>query len=184
MMTQNHNIPHQQLPIHGKNVYLRPPKFNELEFVQRLWADPETMKPVGGPVEFSFERQKEWFKRMVKPGTPENFYCLIFHSDDTPVGEISFHRWNSEEKSADLNLKIHAAYRGQRYAEEALGIFLNLFFNVFGSRIMNDNVALDNFAGQQLLLSFGFQQNPEATDVCRMHMTKERYREIHGIEKA
>ena len=81
--------------LYGANVYLRLPRSDEISFIRILWADPETMKPVGGPVIMSDTQAEQWFNQMVKPGNPPNCYCLIFTSDDVPVGEISFHRWDA-----------------------------------------------------------------------------------------
>ena len=66
----------------GTAVYLRMPRADELPFIHTLWADPETMKPVGGLVMLSNAQAEQWFNRMVKPGSPANCYCLIFTRGD------------------------------------------------------------------------------------------------------
>jgi RimJ/RimL family protein N-acetyltransferase len=114
---------------------------------------------------------------MVAPGGPANCYCLIFTQDHTPIGEISFHRWDSKERSAVLNVKVVATQRGHGYAKDAILALLAFFFGRVGGRLMTDDVAVDNLLGQHLLRSLGFDRDDTATDVCRMVMT----RQMHAI---
>lgn len=49
---------------------------------------------------------QDWFKIMISPGNDKDFYCLIFNMNDEPVGEISFHRFDKNTKTAEFNIKI------------------------------------------------------------------------------
>jgi RimJ/RimL family protein N-acetyltransferase len=178
--TDRHHLA-QDTVLTGHLVYLRLPRADELPFIRALWADPETMKPVGGPVIMSETQAEQWFSRMVDPGSPANCYCLIFTSDDIPVGEISFHRWDPGTRSADLNAKILATHRGNGYGKDALQTFLTFFFNTVGGRIMHDDVALGNKGGRHLLISLGFEQDTRITDVCRLTLTADRYASLKGL---
>lgn len=164
----------------GQKVYLRPPRYDELSFIRTLWADPETMTAVGGPIDFPESKAKEWFSRMVSPGDSTNFYCLIFNQEHIPVGEISFHRWKSNECSAELNVKVLASHRGCGYAKDALITFLGCFFGRIGGCIMTDDVALNNLSGQHLLLSIGFNRDDSVQNVYKMIMTKQMYVKQYG----
>jgi RimJ/RimL family protein N-acetyltransferase len=168
--------------LHGREVYLRIPRLDELAFIGMLWGDPETMAPVGGPIEFSETKAIEWFKRMVSPGDGTNCYCLIFNSEDTPVGEISFHKWDPVRRSARLNVKVMARYRRRGYGSDALEAFLACFFGRIGGMLMIDDVALDNSGGQRVISSVGFAQDHSVTDVCYMTMTREMYASRGGLE--
>jgi hypothetical protein len=98
----------------GRNVYLRPPKRSELNWIRGMWSDPDTMKDVGGPMtDFSNERAAKWFVRMIEPGRSTGRYCLIFTADHQPVGEVSFHKLDCETMTAWLNIKIASKYRGR-----------------------------------------------------------------------
>jgi RimJ/RimL family protein N-acetyltransferase len=166
--------------LHGKRISVRLPRVDELSFVRTLWSDVETMAPVGGTFDFPESKERDWFARMVTPGSPRNCYCLIFNEKGNPVGEISFHRWDPETKSAELNVKVLASHRGQGYAKDAMDIFMRHFFGPVGGEVMIDDVALSNRGGQRLLSSFGFMQDENATDVCRMIMTRETYVSRYG----
>ncbi len=166
--------------LRGERVYIRPPRFEELSFIRALWADPETMAPVGGPHHLSKARAQAWFANMVDPGDATNCYCLIFNQEDIPIGEISFHRWNKHERSAGLNIKVLAIHRGLGYGKDALRTFLAWFFGQTGGRMMTDNVALDNLKGQRLLRSLGFEQDTDISDACMLIMTKQMYTSKYG----
>ncbi|MDP6633612.1 MAG: GNAT family N-acetyltransferase [Phycisphaerae bacterium] len=161
--------------LHGREVYLRVPRPDELAFIRMLWSDPETMAAVGGPIEFSETKAIDWFSRVVSPGNGMSCYCLIFNSEDTPVGEVSFHKWDPAKRSAHLNIKVLARHRQRGYAKDALDAFLACFFGRVAGLVMTDDVALDNPAGQRLLGSAGFTSDDSVADVCWMVITREMF---------
>ena len=112
---------------------------------------------------------------MVDPGNLKTCYCLIYRQDNIPVGEVSFHCWNPQERSATLNIKILASHRGHGYGTDALRTFLAWYFDQAGGRTIKDDVALDNHDGQQRLRSLGFEQDMGFSDVCMLVMTKQMY---------
>ena len=166
--------------LQGEMVYIRPPRFEELSFVRRLWAHPETMAPVGGTHRLT--DPENFYERMVDPGDSANCYCLIFSRDNVPLGEISFHRWDQNERSAELNIKVHAVHRGHGYGSDALRTFLDWFFRPAGGNRITDNVALANLGGQHLLRSLGFQQDPDFSDTCMLVLTRQKYMEHRGMK--
>ncbi|MBU0494655.1 MAG: GNAT family N-acetyltransferase [Chloroflexi bacterium] len=157
--------------LQGPRVCLRPPRWDEMAFVRWLWADEETMRPVGGPVLLDDEQAREWFARVVDPGSPTVCYCLILDEFDRPIGEISYHHLDPTEMTAHLNIKIAALHRGRGYAREALTAWAAHFFQQ-GGRMLIDDVALDNVGGQQALLGLGFRHDPDAPDVFRLILTR------------
>ena len=174
----------QNMPcLRGKNIYLRLPEYEELEYIKWLWMDEETMKEVGGPISLSDENAEKWYKMMISPGSATDYYCLIFNLDDIPVGEVSFHRYNAETKTGELNIKIESAHRGKGYAKEALFIMLGYFFFEFGGQVMEDSIAVDNIVGQQVLLKFGFEHDPMVNDVFLVRITKEKFRNLYNKDE-
>ena len=161
--------------LHGKQTYLRPPRRDEISFIRALWGDPETMAPVGGPLEYTGAAAAAWFARMIDPGGPSDCYCLIFTRENTPVGEISFHHWDSADGRADLNVKVLASHRGHGLGKDALLTFLRFYFDRVGGRLMVDDVAADNRAGQRLLAACGFKHDGTTRGVSRMVMTRDMY---------
>ncbi|MCB2310459.1 GNAT family N-acetyltransferase [Clostridium tagluense] len=96
---------------------------------------------------------------MVDPSDGKNFYCLIYNNDDIPVGEVSFHRFDAEEKKADFNIKIQSKYRSKEYAKEAISLE----------------------KGKKALQSFGFNIVSRSDSEILFKMTKERFIELQGV---
>ncbi|MCI1589395.1 GNAT family N-acetyltransferase [Heyndrickxia oleronia] len=145
-----------QFALEGKNVSLRKPSFEDLEYVTWLWADEETMKTIGGPVQFTDEEKRRWYEVVVNPSNGKHFYCLIFNKANKPVGEISFHDFDKIAKTATLNIKIAFGERRKGYASEAAKLMLDYYFNVWNGEIMRYSTNKDNIEGHDALLRFGF----------------------------
>lgn len=162
----------------GQLIYLKSPDFNELDEVAKLWSDEATMKEVGGTVVFKKERYQDWYQRMINPGDGKNHYCLIYNNQNKVVGEVSFHRFNSDEKSAEFNIKIYDSQRGNGYAKEATFLMLDYYFNEFGGESMLDEVI--NIKGQQALIKFGFEEVKVTEQGVLFRMTKTNFQRLIG----
>lgn len=162
----------------GDNTYIRPPKYEEIAYINKLWSDKDTTSEIGGPYYLSEEKALSWFHKMVEPTDGKNFYCLIFNKNNEPVGEVSFHRFDDQTKTAELNIKIESIHRGKGYSKEPLFLLLDYFFNEFGGEIMIDPVLLSNERGQKALLSFGFEHDQSITECYLLKMTKEMFNNI------
>ena len=169
----NHLGPDDVLP--GQLVGLRPPRIDDLPFIHSLWTDPETMEAVGGIVDYSEDKMRDWIRRLVDPDGRKDCYFLILNENAKPIGEICFHHFDSENRTARLNIKVHAKQRGHGYGKDALVTFLAFFFRKVGGRVMTDNVGIKNHLAQRLLLSSGFEIDESYSDVCMMVMTRDMY---------
>lgn len=159
----------------AENVRLRRPELEDLAYIRKLWADPDTMKEVGGPIVMDEKRARRWFEKMLDPGSPGDRYFLIVNRDNLPVGEASFNRFDPGTKTAELNLKIEACHRFKGYGPEAVRLILEYFFGSFGGQVMADPIAPDNIQGRKALMSFGFEHDPSRTDVFMLRMTKQMF---------
>lgn len=160
----------------ARSLYLQPPSSGDMEFVRWLWADGDTMQPVGGPIVLTDDEASRWYARIVDPGRSTDCYCLIRLMDETPVGEVSFHRLEVRKMTADLNVKVMASMRGQGIAREALLRFMEYYFNSFGGRVLADDLAPQNLGGQIALARLGFHRAPSSADVVRFEMTDVGFR--------
>jgi RimJ/RimL family protein N-acetyltransferase len=151
-----------------------------MQFIRWLWSDPETMEPVGGPIHLTDDEARRWFAYMIDPGSATNSYHLILDGENRPVGEVSFHRLDVDSMTAELNIKVAAPEREKGYARDALLLLLDYFFNRFGGRVLTDDVASGNLAGQQALLRLGFEHDPGSQDCFRLRMTREQYNNVYG----
>lgn len=166
--------------MNSQQVTLRKPQWDDMPFIRRMWGDPATMRPVGGPIQLDDRQARRWYEHMVDPGRDSECYRLILNEQETPVGEISFHRLDLQTMTANINIKIISSQRGRGYATEAMRRFLEYFFNDRGGRILVDDVAEENVAGQQALLNFGFEHDATVQGVFRLHLTRERFHSVYG----
>ena len=127
----------------GKRIYIKQPILEELEFVASLWSDEETMKDIGGIFSFPRSKWEGFYKKMVYPSDGKNFYCLVYLNDGSPIGEVSFHGYDSATKVARFNIKILSKYRNQGFGEEAVKLLLEYFFIEFGGEIIMDNISTE-----------------------------------------
>ncbi|ERI89642.1 hydrolase, NUDIX family [Clostridiales bacterium oral taxon 876 str. F0540] len=160
----------------GSLVYIKQPSIEQLDYVAELWNDEETMKDVGGVISFPIEKRDVWYRKMVQPSDRKNFYCLIFTMDDIPVGEVSFHRYDAEERKADFNIKVQAKYRGKGYAKEAMKLMLSYYFYDIGGQTIYDEVINRN--GQEVLKKFGFKAIEKNSQSILFKLTKEKFFEL------
>lgn len=163
-------------------VYLKTLQWEDMAFVRQLWADPETMAPVGGVVLLSDEQAEQWFNRMTDPANESDCYRLVVNEDGQCVGEVSSHRLDRATMTGQFNLKICHAHRRKGYAQEAMRLFLDYFFGAYGGQVMIDSVAFDNRLGQKALLQFGFEHDPGMDDCFMLKMTRQRYYRLYGKE--
>ena len=159
-------------------VTLKKPTLDDLDFIQWLWGDAQTMEPVGGIISLSDDQARKWFSKMVSPGSVSDSYRIILNQERTPIGEVSFHRLDFDSMTADFNIKIAYKYRGQGFALQAMDLFLDYFFNQCGGQIMQDQVAKNNLVGKTVLLKFGFVEIPTDEDYFLLVLCKERFNEL------
>lgn len=140
----------------GKKVYIKQPEYNELEFVKELWSHKQTMKDIGGVFYFTEEKWDMFYKKMVNPTDGKNFYCLVYDNNDDPVGEVSFHGYDSATKIARFNVKIHYDYRNNGYGEEAVRLLLEYYFTEFGGDMLMDKIS--TIEGERVAQKLGFEE--------------------------
>ena len=101
----------------------------------KLWANEETMQDIGGAYFFPKEKWEMFYKKMVYPTDGKNFYCRNISLKDKPVGEVSFHGYDSITKIARINVKIHYKYRNHGYGERSIKLLLEYYFLEFWGTI-------------------------------------------------
>lgn len=166
----------------GKKVYIKQPEYEELEFVSSLWKDEETMKDIGGVFNFPRNKWEMFYKKMVNPTDGKNFYCLVYTNKDIPIGEVSFHGYDSATKIARFNVKIHSNYRNKGYGEEAIRLLLEYFFLEFGGDILMDKVLTE--AGERIAQKIGFEEVRTFNNDNTMRISKEDFLNFDKCYKA
>ena len=111
-----------------------------------------------------------------KLGDGCNVYCLVYNENQRPIGEISFHCYDENEKSASFNIKIQARYRGKGYAKATMDLMLDYYFNEFGGEVMIDEVI--NERGIRVLMSYGFEKVDKTEVGILLRLTKDKFNQI------
>ncbi len=157
----------------GTKVYIRTPEFSELSFVKELWADKKNMDDFGEVYSFPKEKWDMFYKKMVNPTDGKNFYCLVYDLEDNPIGEVSFHGYNSATKVARINIKIQYDKRKNGYGEEALRLLLEYYFLEFGGEAIIDSVKTNS--GKSLLKKIGFEELNNFRNHGTYKLTKKKF---------
>ncbi|MDV4152561.1 GNAT family N-acetyltransferase [Clostridium sp. AL.422] len=165
----------------GKLIYIKMPEFNELAFVKELWGNRKNMNDVGGVYSFPEEKWGMFYKKMVSPTDGKNFYCLIYDLNDKPIGEVSFHGYNSATKVARINVKVHYEHRRKGYGEEALRLLLEYYFFEFGGQAIIDSVKNDE--GKFLLKKIGFEELNNFRNQGTYKLTKNKFMSFKANNK-
>ncbi|HTY07987.1 MAG TPA: GNAT family N-acetyltransferase [Candidatus Edwardsbacteria bacterium] len=166
--------------IEGERALLRTPAAADLAYLRKLWADPETMKEVGGPFEISEDKARRWFEKMVDPGSArDRFFLICDKQSGEPVGEASFHRYDPAERSAELNIKVEGKRRFGGHGFEALVLLLDYYFNSFGGGVMIDPLAPANVSGQRAMARFGFARAGATEEAVIYQLERERFNQLY-----
>ena len=160
----------------GKSLYLKEPKLNDYAKIKNIWEDENTMKDVGGVVTISKKGYFKWYEKMIIKGKVRNKYFLIIDKvSNNCLGEISFHRYNVNTKTADLNIKILKKFRGQGKARESLDLFLDFYFNTFKGLKIQDKIGINNIIGLKILIYYGFVEKHRDKEEILIELTKNKY---------
>lgn len=165
----------------GKLIYIKMPDFKELAFVEELWGNKKNMGDFGEVYSFPKEKWQMFYKKMVNPTDGKNFYCLIYDLNDNPIGEVSFHGYNSATKVARINIKVHYEHRRKGYGEEALRLLLEYYFFEFGGQAIIDSVKTDESIA--LLKKIGFEELNNIREQRTYKLTKNNFISCKANEK-
>ena len=131
------------------------PALAELDFRQKLLADPATMTynhAWGGVIDFPEERWADWYERW---SDREHFYRYLRQPDGGPfVGEAAYH-WDAARGIWLCDILVLAKYRGRWYGSTGLEL-LCASARANGVKLLYDDIAADNPA-VDMFLRHGFQ---------------------------
>ena len=161
-------------PEDDSRMLIRKPLDGEQGYIWELWADSETMRPVGGPVRPNAEERRAWITRNLAPGSPSNHYLFITENG-VPIGEVSCHRFDSATRVANFNIKVHAASRGRGYGLRAGRQFLHYFFANLRGNTLYDEIWKENEGARIVLEKLGFAKEASRGATVLYKISKETY---------
>lgn len=111
---------------------------NDLQHIQKLWADGDVMKFVGFPegLRQTDEQMERWLKRIEAARPNTNAYAI--YDGDIYCGE-TFYQIDSEYgNSAALDIKLFAFARGKGIATQALSYAIDEAFRNGAAKVWVD----------------------------------------------
>lgn len=142
------------------------PSAGELDFRQKLYADPETMTynrgydpfpgydPVSGVIDFSRDRWESWAEKWLGR-EPERFYAYLQREDGTFVGDVCFYVTGREGERM-IGIVIHSAFRGMGYSKEGLRLLTGRAFSHKEIRSLRNEFELHRKAALHIHEKAGF----------------------------
>ena len=109
-------------------IIIRETTLDDLQHVQKLWADGDVMKFVGFPegLHNSDEAMEKWFQRITSHRPLTNHYSIF--ENGVYCGETFFAIDREHENAAALDIKLFAFARGRGIATEALSFAIKEAF--------------------------------------------------------
>ncbi len=131
------------------------PKYEELEFRQKMMADEATMSynhAWGGTIDWPKDKWEDWYDYWITDSEGERFYRYLQNEETGEyVGEIAYH-FDGEHYIADV--VVHAKYRGKGFGREGLRLLCEEA-KANGIEALYDDIAIDNPA-VRMFLGAGF----------------------------
>lgn len=172
-------------------LYLHIPAFEELDYRQRIMADPATMRYNSGynlPIEgydretgcIAFPRSAwtAWYAAFIGM-EPARFYAYIARKEDGVfVGEVNLHR-AAEAHVYEMGVVIEGEHRGQGYGGEALELLLAQAFGRYDAQVVRNDFERGRSAALTMHLAAGFAICEEREGIVQLVMTRERYLARH-----
>ena len=84
-------------------------------------------------------------------------WCILHKEDSNPIGTIGFHRYDSQNNSAEIGYDLSEAYTQKGYMTEALNCIIKYGSKDLLIHRMYASVAINNIASNKLLESNDFQ---------------------------
>lgn len=154
----------------GKKIYIKSPQYEDVEFVRELWSDYDSMKEFGGTFYLNDEKWRLFYKNMVYPTDKRNYYTLVYNYDDKPIGEASFHGYDSATQMAELNIKIKKQFRTKEIVEEAIKLIIEFYFYEFCGSVLIEKTPEGYYYDS--LISLGFQVIDKGREFYTLKLTE------------
>lgn len=146
-----------------KELELKIPNCNELEYRRHLISDEKTMdynKGYGdngtGCYHQSIEQVKKWYENW-NNGNGNYYAYIISKEDNQPIGEVDIH-WSEYCKKHIIGIIIEAKYRGLGYSEKALKLLCDVAFNKLNLETIYDDFPSSRIAAEKLFANVGFER--------------------------
>ena len=165
------------------------PTIEELDYRQRIMADPETMSynkgydldfegyhRDTGCIDFPGSEWRDWYEFFVGH-EHERFYAYVRRKEDGAfVGEVNLHKGSDEDY--DMGILIEAKYRGLGYSREALSLLLRHAFDDLKAGAVHNDFEAEREAAMKVHLDCGFREVRRENGIVHLMVTSDDYEAI------
>jgi len=159
--------------INNEVVSIRKIEREDMDFIQKLWGDEESMLASGGPYLIK-EEDKDDLYAILNKGDDVNNHYVIAASGDL-IGDLSIR--NYVDDKAQLDMKLFNEMRNKGYGRQTLSLVLDYFFNEMGGKEIYLELWLVNYFANKKLSDYGFEATSVTEDFNIMTMIKAKYEE-------
>lgn len=167
----------------SERLYLHIPSFEELDYRQKILAQPDTMSynrgfnlyldnydNETGCIDFRKEYWENWYSRWIN-NLPDRYYAYIIKTEgNIPVGEAAL-RNTGVENVYCVSMIIEAKFRGGGYSMEALRLLADIAFNKLNADKIFDEFPDTRASAERVFKKAGFRRISEST----VELTREDY---------
>ncbi|SFG90474.1 GNAT family N-acetyltransferase [Sporolactobacillus nakayamae] len=154
----------------SEQLYLHSPTLYELDYRQKILAQPDTMSynkgydlqldnydQKTGCIDFKKDYWAGWHSRWCGQATKRYYAYIVRKDDQMPIGDASL-RYDEEQQAYCVSLVIEAKYRGYGYSEEALRLLLDLAFNQLDAEKVYDDFPNTRVPAEKAFHKVGFKR--------------------------
>lgn len=156
----------------NENVKIRTLELNDMDFLQKLWGDLETMIYSAGSLPIKDEDKEMMFEILSQGDDFINHY--VIEADGQLVGDMNLRDYENN-KHVRLDFKLYKDDRKKGYGKKAFIGFLDAFFNAFEGDSIYVEIWLDEDFTYEKLQDYGFKVTEKTENSKKLTMTKEDY---------
>ena len=174
-------------------LYLHVPDVDEMWYRRRIMLDPQTMSynrgyeldiegydRQTGCISFPKSRWQSWHDYFVD-SEPDRFYAYIARREDFEfIGEVNLRKSQNGDWH-DMGIVVESRYRGMGYAEEALGLLLQVAFEVCGAAEVRNCFESSRIAAAKAHRKAGFSVINEENGMLELAITRDEYEAIKNV---
>lgn len=112
--------------IESERLHMRAIENRDLEPLREMRNDDSTRQWLTFNGLITKEQQEAWFERLGQDDS--RLYLAVESKEGELVGVLRSDEWDRDNRSVRVGSDIHPDHRGQGYATEALGSFVNYLF--------------------------------------------------------
>ncbi len=166
---------------------LHVPSFKELEYRQRILAQPDTMSynkgyELGfdnynnetGCINFTKDSLRGWYDWWIA-NEPDRYYAyLVRIKDNQPIGNVSFH-FDEDSNEYGMEIVIEAKFRKKGYCVEGLKLLTAKAFVDLNINKLRNDIPIERKAAIAGHKKAGFKEIEIINGKCILELDKQNY---------